>query len=804
MALITDPDLLSQGATTTVADLVFGTPTGSQVTITSAGTGLPAMTAGAYFEVRGNANPNNNGLYVEVGGTPSTSSITAKKLAGDGGANPAAQGADSTDILHQEDSAGEQKSVYFDIYNRKIWLIKQGNLSVDGVTLQALYSFTKEEWKTDATLIPHPFPFTAITPEQFEVTDDWVFEDSSIDPGTLTTTRKLIRTGGWREVDQFDNIRQEYIGVISLGSFEDNINDNAYYQQGNDPTDTTAAEFFTFAGPVNEAVRTYNYVTDSAAGGIVITTNNTITRTTGSWINEGYKVGGQISIVTSDQTANVGDFVIDSVGATALRVVGTGLTNEADDSSFTSAVNDRNVLNVFLRVRDSDTNGKTFAQSTLGDIGVTEVVNQVYRFPLTNATDLKISETDANIATTSPYTEIEVRYFNQAFTRDVDDPTGSNPRNFGIVIDVGTHSGVDGVSNATTTFTTAEGGIPASIYDGGTLTIHEGTDKGDHSITTASGTSITLGSALTGSESNLSFTLQRSTGVVATAEEIYEKVQYQLRQDSDVDITGSGIVTGSTADALLRFVGDTLEAGQAIPTNPNGGGSGVIIEGFDANDTNRLTFYDSAGLPRTFPFVAAGTIAFNNNLQNDDDANYWMFFTYTTRTTNTDYAVTAASGSNATLTSTGNLPTLTAGDYIAVSGFSNPENNGVWRVVTFTSTSDIDVYKVDGETVVNEAPGTAVNIDQNPINSPDAIIVNNNSGSPIAGSIGGAASVGFDFDYDNNTQGGRSSGSVAEVTIRAIGFNTAQFVETTGQITRATGLTFSLVAALERNYSNVA
>jgi len=803
MALITDPDLLSQGAPTTVADLVFGTPTGSTVTITSAGTSLPAMSAGAYFEVRGNANPNNNGLYVETGGTPSTGSITAKKLAGDGGAAPVAQGADSTIILHQEDSAGEQKSVYFDFYNRKIWLIKQGNLSVDGVTLQALYSFTKEEWKTDNTLIPHPFPFTAITPEQFEVTDDWVFEDSSISPGIFTTTRKLIRTGGWREVDQFDNIRQEYIGVISLGSFEDNINDNAYYQQGNDPTDTTAATFFTFAGPVNEAVRTYNYITDSNAGGIAITLNNTITRTTGSWTAEGYKTGGQISIVTSDTAGNVGDYVIDSAGTSSLRVVGTGLTNDADDANFTSAVNDRNVLNVFLRVRDSDVNGKTFAQSTLGDIGVTEVVNQVYRFPLTNATDLKISETDVTIAGSSPYNQIEVRYFDQAFTRDVDDPTGSNPRVFGIVIDVGTLSGVDGVSNGTTSFATAQGGIPATVYDGGTLTIHEGTDKGDHTISTASGTTVTLNSALTGSETNLSFTIQRSTPVVATAEEIYEKVQYQLRQDSDIDATGSGIVTGSTADGLLRFVGDTLEAGQAIPTNPNGGGSGVIIEGFDANDTNRLTFYDSAGLPRTFPFVAAGSIAFNNNLQNDADANFWMFFTYTTRTTNTDYAITAASGSNATFTSTGNLPTLTAGDYVAVSGFANPENNGVWRVTTFTSTSDIDMYKVDGENVINEAPGTAVNIDQNPINSPDAIIVNNNAGIPIAGSVSAQASVNFDFDYDNNTQGGRTSGTVAEVTIRAIGFDTAQFVETTGQITRAVGLTFSLVAALERNYANI-
>ena len=70
-----------------------------------------------------------------------------------------------------------------------------------------------------------------------------------------------------------------------------------------------------------------------------------------------------------------------------------------------------------------------------------------------------------------------------------------------------------------------------------------------------------------------------------------------LRQAADVDSTDQ-TVTGKTAGALLRFVGDTLEAGQAVPTNPNGGGSGVIIMGFSANDTNRLTFYDNTATAR--------------------------------------------------------------------------------------------------------------------------------------------------------------------------------------------------------------
>jgi hypothetical protein len=51
-------------------------------------------------------------------------------------------------------------------------------------------------------------------------------------------------------------------------------------------------------------------------------------------------------------------------------------------------------------------------------------------------------------------------------------------------------------------------------------------------------------------------------------------------------------------------------------------------------------------------------------------------------------------------------------------------------------------------------------------------------------------------------QGGRTAATDAAITIRAIGYETAQFVETTGTITRATGLSYSVVAGLERNYSN--
>jgi len=83
-----------------------------------------------------------------------------------------------------------------------------------------------------------------------------------------------------------------------------------------------------------------------------------------------------------------------------------------------------------------------------------------------------------------------------------------------------------------------------------------------------------------------------------------------------------------------------------------------------------------------------------------------------------------------------------------------------------------------------------------------AIIVDDNDGVDISDNVGGQTSIPFTFDYDNNAQGGRTPGTDAEVTVVAIGLDTAQYVSATVTLTRSTGQNISLVSPLERNYSN--
>jgi hypothetical protein len=110
-------------------------------------------------------------------------------------------------------------------------------------------------------------------------------------------------------------------------------------------------------------------------------------------------------------------------------------------------------------------------------------------------------------------------------------------------------------------------------------------------------------------------------------QEVYNFVQYALRQNADINDDTPSAITGKIADPLLRYVGDTL---YTIPaTNPDGGGTGVFIDNFSAQDANSIFFVDNTGAERSYPFVATLTLSFNANLVSDGAAEYWVYYTTT-------------------------------------------------------------------------------------------------------------------------------------------------------------------------------
>lgn len=271
---------------------------------------------------------------------------------------------------------------------------------------------------------------------------------------------------------------------------------------------------------------------------------------------------------------------------------------------------------------------KKYSESVLGDTGKTGTGAYIVNLLLANSDDLDIVNTDTDVITTpiSPYNKMRLNYFATAYTKDVDDPSGSNPRNFGIVIDCGTHSGVDGSSNGTTTFTSSTGGITGSNFTGGTLVIHEGAGKGTYTISGTPTATQVVTTATIPAASNASFTIRPAAALNPTLKQIYTFVQAKLRQATNINnVSGGTSVTGKIASLLLNWTAK-LVAGFYAPINLAGGGSGVMIEGLSDADSNSVEFYDNTATKREYPYSAAGTWGFSNNLIGAGSY-YRMYFT---------------------------------------------------------------------------------------------------------------------------------------------------------------------------------
>lgn len=588
------------------------------------------------------------------------------------------------------DSAADDGSteVYINTATKTIKLVVVGDLSntgvqnENGVTLKSLYSFLKEEWRNDPhtkNLAAFPFPLVPITDESFEFVEGWDFFND--------TARYLIRDAGWTVKNTAGNTTQMWAGIIGLGSIE--TNDQLYYQQ----VSGGAAVNVQLTGQVNQAVQ---ILRDDDGDGNFAEGSDFTRRTYFSLFCREY---GQLY-----GKSTLTDIGVTTMSSQAYRFpISTGSDLKISDTdavvaaalAIGSASWAAGVATINTSASHNLTTGDYVQITGVTPVGynvrgvATVVDADTFTIPI--AIDPTAYTSGGTVGTI--YSLILVRYFDQAFSRDVDSATD---RNFGILIDVGTHSGVDGDTTAAgSVLTTAEGAIPTSNNPlaGGTLVIHEGANAGTYAIFgNPTATTVTIVGTFPSTVSNQSFTIYPATPVPATAEQIYTKVQYLLRQNSDIDSTDQS-VTGKTADQLMYFVGETLISGRAStgvqPSNPNAGGSGVIIEGFSTSDTNRLTFYDNTDASRTFPFVATLTINFGDNLQDDASAKYWVYFT-TLPGANNDFGE-----SGALLVNDNN---------------TNPMSGDVSAQPSVTLTFDYDNNAQGGRTPATDAAVTVVGI----------------------------------------------------------------------------------------------
>lgn len=562
--------------------------------------------------------------------------------------------------------------------------------STSGVTLQCLYSFLKEEWRTNTTLNKFKFPIKAIYEAKFVMQYGWSWEAQQ--------TRDLIRDAGWQEITG-----SEQACIISLGSQFDNTQ-QGYYQQvaGFDQTTTQ----FDKTGPLDEAVEIFD---------------------------------GQ-------------------------------------------AADYRDYLKIFLRVWQ-----RTYSDyEILSEQGFSALTYIAYRAPLSNADDIKNdnSVTQAFIdGANEPYNNMALQFYRGAGFTTAAVTSYS--------IDDVVQDGTGRWARCTTAGTvTTPGGAYASF--GGT------------SVWAAYPGERQIGANYYAFNRAVQY---NGGSTLPTKEQLYLFCQNELTKsvniNDDPDTDTYGTVNGDVAVRLAYWVGDILHSWP-----------GVNFDDYNANDTNNLVLHDitvdggldSEDVPLasgdiTYPFTAAGNIVFSQNLVDETNADtlFRMYHSYTAvQTGQTDFAVTAASGANATLTGTG--MSISSGDYFTLEGFATAANNGVKVATGSPSATSVDYTDALGVTQVNETAGPAVTLKEKPFDTASAVVVTDNGASPIEGQITTATQA-FDFNYDNNTDGGRASGD-APIVIVAQGLPGAEWVFAEFTITRTTGLNFPVNAPDELTYLN--
>ena len=468
----------------------------------------------------------------------------------------------------------------------------------------------------------------------------------------------------------------------------------------------------------------------------------------------------------------------------------TGNLNELIQIYDGGANDFRDFLKVFNRIE-----GKTYAEGNLlVDQDLSALTFIAYRLPLGNGTDPNITNSDAFIDANVPYT--------------------------GMVISYVQGSGFTTWANST-------------VYAAGAVVLDpirqaNGSSNGTWWFTVAGGTSSGTGTADDAGVTWESFSGERQIGDewyafnriidanAGTDLQVYEWTQRQLRLTTNIndDLVGSpnqdgfGNVNGEVALRLTRFEG-------GLKTLP-----GVFLDNYDANSRATTEFFDitvdgggldseSAPLTSTgrqFPFSSAGNIIFSTNAVSETNADTFfdMYFRYTVRKTETDVSISGASGNTATLNSTNlDFSDIASGDYFELSGFTNSVNNGVMRA-TGAGTANTVAFEKPREpsaTLVDETAGPTINVDYDPFNTDDAVIVNDDTGTPITGQIT-QTNEPFTFAYDTNTQGGRTAATDAPIVIVGQGLNDSKWVEASFTITRAVGLSFPVNLLDESVYLN--
>ena len=656
-------------------------------------------------------------------------------------------------------------------------------------------------------LIEYPFPLVAITPEQFEFGFDWTMETN--------TDRKLLRDAGWQELSVGEVDGPKYVGIVSLGTI-----DTVTIGAGVDSTADTTLAVDTITGiTVGMEVRVLSGTGTIPANTKVVSIDgaNQITLSAAHGGNfDGAEVllmGDRVYYAFYDTSTETWTSPVDFdfLGPVNEAIQIDNAVDDAGDFS-------NQVLSLFIR-----TEGKTYGKSSTPDIGIPDAggtgtgnINfQVYRFPLSEATDLDYLAADG---VTPTVTDVQIeaadaagqKYdavivdttitgVNSGTTLNVNDATGIVVGSYVYSEQIGGNeifAGGTRVASVDGTEITLNKAIQVTTAGAEDVKFINGPHIIFHNLDQVSGQYFTTD--LNNANSSFGVTINARDGSSAngqlTLKELYSWVQYQLRQsgsidfDSDIEAGNTGTQNGKTSDAMLKFVGLVLESVNLLtPNSAQWGvgnldratvtdGTGVLFYNWPSGVIGNVKLRDNDGDLESFPKIATGFISFGDlatsNLLADAAASFTMFFTYTQQheeaaSTGLTYSGDAAGVGTITRDAGNFTYDIDTDSYMKFTGFTNDGLDGVFKVTSGVSAGGGDVISVSYIDDLSNQGGYATSqtatgfLRFNPVDSPDAVIVLDSTNNEIQGTL--ASGVGtpalnvdskyeWSFAYTANTQ----------------------------------------------------
>lgn len=159
-----------------------------------------------------------------------------------------------------------------------------------------------------------------------------------------------------------------------------------------------------------------------------------------------------------------------------------------------------------------------------------------------------------------------------------------------------------------------------SVATSNTITLVTTDSVVDETLTGVSSPTITITEGFLRSISGVVYGFNwRLSGNDNTLSDCYQFVQHELRQAYEIDWGPRGSADG------IQDRGDITSLLMTY-ASPTGTTLNLFIDDLDPNDINNSTFQDGSAVNRNFPFTASGSLNFNDNLQSDTNAKYWLFY----------------------------------------------------------------------------------------------------------------------------------------------------------------------------------